>query len=67
MANDLLTRAQAKLDKTKPTIKSYSTTRWSGAATMCKSVLANKDLIGTVLSGQKMCERKNKELDFSPS
>lgn len=33
---------------------------------MCNSVLANKDLTGTVLYGHKMCKPKYRKLDLRP-
>lgn len=53
--------------ETPPTIKSYSTTRWNGVSTVSKSVLHNKDLIGTFLSSQKMCDPKDRLFDMKPT
>lgn len=57
---ELLTKSQAKLFKATTTIKSYlNMSRYKTAKTR-KSVLPDKDFIGTFLSVQNMWEPKNR-------
>lgn len=66
VAGDLLSKAREKQDNPPQTIKSYSTTRWNGVAVLCQSVLANKELIGSVLASQRMMDPSERDLDLSP-
>lgn len=67
VANDLLSKDWCKLEKPPPIIKSYSTAKWNDVVVLWESVLANKDLIGSVFTSQMILNPTVRDMDQKPS